>query len=176
MRGVIFMLLGLGGYSLAQAECLPIYQHQFKTLQGQTVDFCQFQDKPILIVNTASKCGFTPQFEALESLYDQYKDKGLVVIGFPSNDFRQEPGNNKQIGDFCKLTYSVKFPMVEKSSVTGSSANSLYQQLIKQTGQAPQWNFYKYVILPGGQKVYSFNSMTRPESEDIMSKIKPYLK
>lgn len=176
MRGVIFMLLSLGSYSLAQADCAPLYQHQFKTLQGQTVDFCQFQDKPILVVNTASKCGFTPQFEALEALYEQYKDKGLVVIGFPSNDFRQEPGNNKQIGDFCKLTYAVKFPMVEKSSVAGSTANPLYQQLIKQTGQAPQWNFYKYVILPGGQKVYSFNSMTRPESEDIMGKIKPYLK
>ncbi|BEV08166.1 MULTISPECIES: glutathione peroxidase [unclassified Methylophilus] len=176
MRSFILMFLTLGGVSMAEAECLPLYQHQFKTLQGQTVDFCQFQDKPVLIVNTASKCGFTPQFEALEAMYEQYKDKGLVVIGFPSNDFRQEPGNNKQIGDFCKLTYSVKFPMVEKSSVTGSGANPLYQQLIKQTGQAPQWNFYKYLILPGGQKVYSFNSMTRPESEEILGKIKPHLK
>ncbi len=176
MRSFILMFLTLGGVSMAEAECLPLYQHQFKTLQGQTVDFCQFQDKPVLIVNTASKCGFTPQFEALEAMYEQYKDKGLVVIGFPSNDFRQEPGNNKQIGDFCKLTYSVKFPMVEKSSVTGSGANPLYQQLIKQTGQSPQWNFYKYLILPGGQKVYSFNSMTRPESEEILGKIKPHLK
>ncbi len=176
MRSMIIALLTVGGIHMAQADCLPIYQHQFTTLQGQTVDFCQYQDKPILVVNTASKCGFTPQFEALENLYSQYKDKGLLVVGFPSNDFRQEPGNNKQIGDFCKLTYAVKFPMIEKSSVTGSQANPLYQQLIKQTGQSPQWNFYKYVILPGGQKVYVFNSMTRPESEEIMSKIKPYLK
>lgn len=176
MRSLIFILLSLGGYSMAHADCLPSYQHQFKTLQGQTVDFCQFQDKPVLVVNTASKCGFTPQFEALEGIYAQYKDKGLVIIGFPSNDFRQEPGNNKQIGDFCKLTYAVKFPMVEKSSVTGGAANPLYQQLIKQTGQAPQWNFYKYLILPGGQKVYAFNSMTQPDSDEVMSKIKPYLK
>lgn len=176
MRGWIVAFFTLGASSMVNAECLPLYQHQFKTLQGQTVDFCQYQDKPILVVNTASKCGFTRQFEALEALHEKYKDKGLVIVGFPSNDFKQEPGSNKQIGDFCKLTYSVKFPMVEKSSVTGSNANPLYQQLIKQTGQAPQWNFYKYVILPGAQNVYSFNSMTRPDSEDILGKIKPYLK
>lgn len=176
MRLIGLLLLALGGTHMAYADCAPLYQHQFKTLQGQTVDLCQYQDKPILVVNTASKCGFTPQFEALESMYQQYKDKGLLVVGFPSNDFRQEPGNNKQIGDFCKLTYSVKFPMMEKSNVTGSAANPFYQQLIKQTGQAPQWNFYKYVILPGGQKVYAFNSMTSPDSEEIMGKIKPFLK
>lgn len=176
MRRCIIALFASGVFSImANAECLPLYQHQFRTLQGQTVDFCQFQDKPILIVNTASKCGFTPQFEALESLYQQYKDKGLMVIGFPSNDFRQEPGSNKEIGDFCKLTYAVKFPMIEKTSVTGATANALYQQLIRQTGQSPQWNFYKYLILPGGQAVYSFNSMIRPESEEILGKIKPYL-
>lgn len=173
----LFMALSLLGFAtMSQAECLPFYQHQMKTLQGQTVDFCQYQDKPILVVNTASKCGFTPQFESLEKLYTQYKDKGLLVVGFPSNDFRQEPGNNKQIGDFCKLTYAVKFPMMEKSSVTGNQANPFYQQLIKQTGQAPQWNFYKYLILPGAQKVYVFNSMTNPESEELMGKVKPYLK
>lgn len=173
------LLIGFvfGGFAtMVQAECLPLYQHKFKTLQGETVDFCQFQDKPLLVVNTASKCGFTPQFESLESMYQQYKDKGLVVIGFPSNDFRQDPGSNKQIGDFCKMTYAVKFPMIEKSSVTGAQANSLYQMLIQQTGQAPQWNFYKYLILPNGQKIYVFNSMTRPESDDILAKVKPFLK
>ncbi len=173
--GIVISLI-IGAISVAHAECLPLYQHQFKTLQGGTVDLCQYQDKPILVVNTASKCGFTPQFESLEQLYSRYKDQGLLVVGFPSNDFRQEPGNNKQIGDFCKMTYAVKFPMAEKSSVTGNQANPLYQQLIKQTGQSPQWNFYKYLILPGGQKVYAFNSMTTPESEDILGKIKPYLK
>ncbi|HEY0906428.1 MAG TPA: glutathione peroxidase [Methylophilus sp.] len=176
MRAILAGWCLITGVSVVHAECLPIYQHQFKTLQGETIDLCQYQNKPILVVNTASKCGFTPQFEALEALYAQYKEKGLLVVGFPSNDFRQEPGNNKQIGDFCKLTYAVKFPMAEKSSVTGENANPFYQQLIRQTGQAPQWNFYKYVILPGGQKIYSFNSMTRPESDEIMSKLKPYLK
>jgi glutathione peroxidase len=176
MRSLFFACILLGLTSMAKANCLPLYQHKFVTLQGETVDFCQFQDKPILVVNTASKCGFTPQFEALEALYEQYKDKGLLVVGFPSNDFRQDPGTNKQIGDFCKLTYAVKFPMVEKSSVTGNGANPFYQMLIKQTGQSPQWNFYKYLILPGGQKVYVFNSMMNPQSEEILGKIKPFLK
>ena len=111
---------------MANAACLDLYNHQLTTLQGEKINLCDYQDKPILVVNTASKCGFTPQFEALESLYSQYKNKGLLVIGFPSNDFRQEPGNDKQIGDFCKLTYAVKFPMMTKSSVTGANANPFY--------------------------------------------------
>jgi glutathione peroxidase len=98
------------------------------------------------------------------------------VVGFPSNDFKQEPGNNKQIGDFCKLTYSVKFPMVEKTSVTGKTANPFYQQLIAKTGQSPSWNFYKYLILPEGKQVYAFDSMVQPDADVIADKIKPYLR
>ncbi len=161
---------------MANAACSELYNHQLTSLQGDKIDLCDYQDKPILVVNTASKCGFTPQFEALEALYSKYKDKGLLVIGFPSNDFRQEPGNDKQIGDFCKLTYAVKFPMMRKSSVTGSSANPFYQQLIAKTGQSPKWNFYKYVILPGGKNVYAYGSMVSPDSAEILDKIKPSLK
>ena len=92
---------------MANAACPEIYNHQITTLQGEKINLCDYQDKPILVVNTASKCGFTPQFEALEGLYSKNKDKGLLVIGFPSNDFRQDPGDNKAIGDFCKMTYGV---------------------------------------------------------------------
>ena len=137
---------------LASAACPEIYNHQFTTLQGKKIDLCDYQNKPILVVNTASKCGFTPQFEALEGMYKKYKAQGLLVIGFPSNDFRQDPGDNKAIGDFCKMTYGVQFPMVTKSSVTGANANPFYKQLAAKTGVAPQWNFYKYVILPGGKR------------------------
>ena len=161
---------------MANAACLDLYNHQFTTLQGGKINLCDYQDKPILVVNTASKCGFTPQFEALEGLYSQYKSKGLLVIGFPSNDFRQEPGNDKQIGDFCKLTYAVKFPMMTKSFVTGANANPFYKQLIAKTGQEPQWNFYKYVILPGGKNVYAYSSEVTPDSTEILGKIKPSLK
>lgn len=161
---------------LAAPACSGIYNQNLTTLQGEKINLCEYQKNPIIVVNTASKCGFTPQFEALEGLYSQYKDKGLLVIGFPSNDFKQEPGNNKQIGDFCKLTYSVKFPMMAKSSVTGEGANPLYKQLIAKTGQSPQWNFYKYVILPGGNQVFAFESTVQPDSNEIMGKIKPYLR
>ena len=168
MMGVSFMANA--------ATCPVFYNHEFTTLQGEKINLCNYQNKPILVVNTASKCGFTPQFEALEDLYKKHKDQGLLVIGFPSNDFRQDPGNNKEIGDFCKMTYGVNFPMVAKSSVTGPNANAFYKLLKERSGQAPMWNFYKYVITPGAKDVLAFESTVRPDSTDILSKIKPYLK
>lgn len=162
-------LTGLAG------ECPALFNHQFKTLQGETINLCDYRDKPILVVNTASKCGFTPQFEKLEGLYSQYKDKGLLVIGFPSNDFRQELKSDSEIGSFCKLTYGVKFPMVSKGSVTGANANPFYKQLATAAGQEPQWNFHKYVITQGGKSVQSFTSTTQPDDAAIIKLIKPYL-
>ena len=158
------------------ATCPELYNHKFTTLQGKKINLCDYQNKPILVVNTASKCGFTPQFEALEGLYKKHKDQGLLVIGFPSNDFRQDPGNNKEIGDFCKMTYGVNFPMVAKSAVTGPNTNAFYKLLKEKSGQAPMWNFYKYVVTPGAKEVLAFESTVRPDSADIMGKIKPYLK
>ena len=175
-RKTVLTTLILGASAMANAACPELYNHQITTLQGDKINLCDYQDKPILVVNTASKCGFTPQFEALEGLYSKNKDKGLLVIGFPSNDFRQDPGDNKAIGDFCKMTYGVKFPMATKSAVSGKDANPFYKQLIAKTGQAPQWNFYKYVIAPGGKEVTAFESTVKPGSEDMMKKISPYLK
>ncbi|WP_232522451.1 glutathione peroxidase [Chitinibacter sp. GC72] len=160
---------------LANAACSPILQHQFKTLQGQPFDLCQYAGKPILVVNTASKCGFTKQFAKLEKMYDQYKGRGLLVIGFPSNDFKQELETNAEIGEFCKLTYMVEFPMMEKTSVTGKSANPFYQQLIKASDTSPKWNFYKYLIAPDGKTVTAYSSMTEPDHKDIIAKIEGWL-
>ncbi|MDO9204509.1 MAG: glutathione peroxidase [Methylotenera sp.] len=176
MKAILLAILFLGASNMANATCSELYNHQLTTLQGDKINLCDYQNKPILVVNTASKCGFTPQFDALEGLYSKYKSKGLLVVGFPSNDFKQEPGNDKQIGDFCKLTYSVKFPMMTKSSVTGANANPFYKQLIAKTGQQPQWNFYKYVILPGGKDVYAFSSDVKPDSAEILDRIKSGLK
>jgi glutathione peroxidase len=176
MKQLFLSALLLGASQMANAACSELYNHQLTTLQGDKINLCDYQTKPILVVNTASKCGFTPQFDALEGMYSKYKDKGLLVIGFPSNDFKQEPGNDKQIGDFCKLTYAVKFPMMTKSSVTGPNANPFYKQLNAKTGESPQWNFYKYLILPGGKDVYAFSSMVKPDSAEILGKIKPSLK
>lgn len=159
----------------ANAACSELYNHQLTTLQGDKLNLCDYQSKPILVVNTASKCGFTPQFEKLESLYRRNKDKGLLVVGFPSNDFHQEPGGNKEIGDFCKNTYSVEFPMIAKSSVVGPNANPLYKSLTALTKQAPMWNFYKYLVLPDGN-VYAYSSDVDPESAQVIDKLKPFLK
>lgn len=161
---------------MAAESCEGIYNHQFKTLQGKAFNFCDYQDQPILVVNTASKCGFTPQFEGLERLYELYQAKGLLVVGFPSNDFKQDPAENKQIGDFCKMTYGVKFPMMEKSHVRGKEVNAFYKQLIVQSGASPKWNFYKYVIAPQGKKVTAFSSLTKPDSKALMKAIEPHLK
>jgi glutathione peroxidase len=161
--------------SSAAAECPALLNHQFTTLQGSNIDLCDYRDKTILVVNTASKCGYTPQFEKLEALYRRYKDKGLLVIGFPSNDFRQELKNNSEIGSFCKLTYGVEFPMVSKGSVTGANANPFYKQLTVTSGQEPQWNFHKYVVMPGGKAVRSFLSPVEPDDPELLKLIQPYL-
>lgn len=176
LQQLVFSIILLTATSMANAACSELYNHQFTTLQGDKINLCDYQDKPILVVNTASKCGFTPQFESLEGLYSNYKDKGLLVVGFPSNDFRQEYSSDKQIGDFCKMTYSVKFPMITKTSVTGANANPFYKQLAGKTGQAPSWNFFKYVVMPGGKEVYAYTSDVRPDAPEIMSKIKAGLK
>lgn len=161
---------------MAHAECTGIYNYQFKTLQDEDFDLCEYRDRPILLVNTASKCGFTPQFEKLENMYRKYRSKGLMVIGFPSNDFKQELVSNKEIGEFCRKTYSVDFPMMSQSSVVGPEANPLYKQLAEITQEPPMWNFYKYLILPGDEEVHVFSSDVDPESHRVMKRLKPYLK
>jgi glutathione peroxidase len=172
--GILLMLIS--PLSSLAGECPALLNHQFKTLQGESVNLCDYRDKPILVVNTASKCGFTPQFEKLEGLYSQYKDKGLLVIGFPSNDFRQELKSDSEIGSFCKLTYGVKFPMVSKGAVIGANAIPFYKQLAAAAGQQPQWNFHKYVITQGGKSVQSFTSTTQPDDPAIIKLITPDLK
>ena len=171
--GVFTLMLSA---NIASAACTGLYNHQFKTLNGKELNLCEYQNHVILVVNTASKCGFTPQFEALEKLYSTNKDKNLLVVGFPSNDFRQEHKTDKEVGDFCKMTYGVEFPMMTKTVVTGENANPFYKELIAKTNQAPKWNFYKYIITPNAKEVYAFTSMDTPNDPAIMSKITPYLK
>ena len=162
----------------AATNCSPLLSQTFPRLQDEVPQsLCQFQGKVILVVNTASYCGFTSQYDGLEKVYAKYKDKGLVVLGFPSNDFgQQEPGSNKEIADFCKNTYDVKFPMFAKSAVSGSIPNPLFKALIAKTGTTPKWNFYKYLIDRNGNVVDSFNSMTKPTSNSITSEIEKLLK
>lgn len=147
----------------ATASCEPLLQHHFLRLQDEKPQaLCQYSGKVLLVVNTASFCGFTAQYKGLEALYAKYRDKGLVVLGFPSNDFSQETGSNKEIADFCENTFGVKFPMFTKSSVSGKTANPLFKQLAAWTGSAPRWNFHKYVISRDGQEVSSFGTSVDP--------------
>jgi glutathione peroxidase len=152
--------------------CPAVLQHTVERLQDEKPqNLCQYAGKVVLVVNTASFCGFTPQYKSLEELHARYKDKGLVVLGFPSNDFSQEPENNKKIADFCENTYGVKFPMFSKTTVRGSDASPLFKQLTKLTDTAPKWNFYKYLISRDGQLVQSFNSTTDPLSKGFLSEV-----
>ena len=161
-----------------EAEACPaILNHKFNRLQDDAPqDLCQYKGKVALVVNTASYCGFTNQYEGLEKAYAKYSSKGLVVLGFPSNDFgKQEPGSSKEIADFCYNTYGVKFPMFAKSSVTGKDINPLHAQLVKATGTTPKWNFYKYLIDRKGNVVAAYSSMTKPDDKKLVADIEKAL-
>lgn len=133
---------------------------------------CQYAGKTILVVNTASYCGFTSQYQGLEGLYAKYQKQGLVVLGFPSNDFgKQEPGSAKEIADFCFNTYGVKFPMMSKTVVSGPGKNPFYKGLVNATGQEPGWNFHKYLIDRNGKVVGSFQSAVKPDSPMLVAAI-----
>jgi glutathione peroxidase len=161
----------------AAASCPAVLKHTFKRLQDESPqDLCQYAGKVVLVVNTASYCGFTPQYEGLEALYAKYAARGLVVLGFPSNDFKQESGDAKKIADLCYNTYGVKFPMFASTSVTGADANPLYSELIKTTGNAPKWNFNKYLIDRNGKVLDYFPSKVTPQDPALVSKIEQALR
>src|SRR5215467_3830071 len=163
--------------STQTASCPPLLDHEFNRLQtGKPESLCQYRGKVLLIVNTASFCGYTHQYEGLEAMYRKYKDRGLVVLGFPSNDFgSQEPGSNKEIAEFCRLTYGVQFPMFEKSSVTSLNTNPLYVELREKTGQVPKWNFFKYVLDRNGKPAGTFASAVEPDNRDLVSLVEKLL-
>ena len=156
--------------------CPATLQHTFARLQDEKPQsLCQYSGKVVLIVNTASFCGFTGQYKGLEDLYSRYKDKGLVVLGFPSNDFSQEKGSNQQIADFCEHTFGVKFPMFAKSSVKGPDASPLYRQLATLSGTAPRWNFHKYLLARDGTLVDNYASLTGPDNKGLVKAIEQEL-
>ena len=160
----------------AATSCSGLLQQNVLRLQDEKPQsLCQYSGKVVVVVNTASFCGFTPQYQGLEELHAKYKDRGLVVLGFPSNDFSQETGSNKDIADFCENTFGVKFPMFTKTSVSGKDASPLFKQLAAKTGTTPRWNFYKYVIARDGVSVVSFNSMTEPTSRKFISELETQL-
>ena len=169
-------LAALPAQAAGDASCPATLQHTFPRLQDEKPQsLCQYSGKVALVVNTASYCGFTPQYKGLESLYAKYKDQGLVVLGFPSNDFAQEKSSNKEIADFCESTFGVKFPMFGKSSVRGRDANPLFRQLAEKTGRQPLWNFHKYLIGRNGSVIANYTSLTDPTDRDLLRDIEKQL-
>lgn len=182
LKRIVFsaFLLGIAAPSWAQSapqSCPSLLNQRFNRLQDEAPqNLCQYSGKVALVVNTASYCGYTSQYEGLEKLHAKYAPQGLVVLGFPSNDFgSQEPGTSKEIADFCFNTYGVKFPMFAKSSVTGPNANPLHAELAKTTGTAPKWNFHKYLIDRSGKVVGSYPSKVTPEDRRLVGDIEKAL-
>jgi glutathione peroxidase len=163
--------------SLPSLACPATLNHTLLRLQDEKPQsLCQYQGKVILAVNTASYCGFTRQYKGLEALHEKYQAEGLVVLGFPSNDFAQEKGSNQEIADFCENTFGVKFPMFAATSVKGPQANPFFKHLVTQGATPPRWNFYKYLIGRDGKLIDSYNSMTEPDGRALISAIERGLK
>ncbi len=173
---VLLAAAGLPAAGFAATACPALLDHTVKRLPGVKAEsLCQYQGKVILVVNTASRCGFTPQFDGLQKIYREYQARGFVVLGFPSNDFNQELAEGQKIADFCRLNYGVDFPMFEKSLVKGAGANPFYQGLIKVSGEAPMWNFHKYLIARDGKTVIPLHSRIEPDSRELRAKIEAML-
>lgn len=173
------LILPLPSHAQAAATedaCPALMNQQFLRLQDEKPQsLCQYAGKVLLVVNTASYCGYTPQYKGLEELHGKYRERGLVVLGFPSNDFEQEKSSNKEIAQFCENTFGVKFPMAAKSSVSGKDALPLFKQLAAKTNTPPRWNFYKYVIARDGVQVAAFNSAVDPASGQFVKEIEKQL-
>lgn len=168
------LLIAHGSASAQDPICSDDSRFENRRLAEDKIDnICQtYKNKVMLVVNTASRCAYTDQYDGLEALYRKYRRQGLVVIGFPSNDFgAQEPGTEKSIKDFCRLTYGVEFPMYSKTKVIGRHADPFYQKLKQVSGQSPRWNFHKYLIDRKGHLVNSYRSSVSPKNSQLIDDI-----
>jgi glutathione peroxidase len=179
---VLFCVVSVLSFPLNAAvqaqQCSPLLDFEFQQLNDETqVNLCKvYQGQVIMIVNTASRCAYTDQYDSLEKLYKQYRNSGFVVLGFPSNDFgQQEPGSEAQIRDFCRLTYGVEFPMFEKTHAAQLNAHPLFHALGKAAGRYPGWNFHKYLIGRDGQLVRDFSSSIDPAQLQVRKVIEAEL-
>jgi glutathione peroxidase len=171
---ILLFILSMAGAIHAQST-KPVYQFTVTDLYGKTFDFSSLKGKKVMIVNTASKCGLTPQYKLLEALYEKYKDQNFVIVGFPANNFAgQEPGNNSEIAEFCQQNYGVTFPMMEKISVKGADQHPIFKYLTTKAendfqDSEVQWNFQKYLIDANGYLVKVIPPRTLPDSPEIIS-------
>jgi len=176
---VLALMVGFGSAATANASCPALLDQSFRPLaQKEAVRLCdRFAGQVLLVVNTASKCGFTPQYEGLEALQQRYAEQGFAVVGFPSNDFgEQEPGSETEIAEFCTLTYGVKFPMFEKTVVRGEGVHPFYRALAEAGGGEPRWNFHKYLIDRDGKVLGGYGSRVKPDAPELTEAIEAALK
>ena len=168
-KKLLALALMASAFTASANTCPDILKFMKRKLNSQeTVNMCkEFQGKTLLIVNTASYCGFTPQFEGLEAMYDQYKSQDFVVLGFPSHEFNQEAKDEGKTAELCELTYGVKFPMFEPTDVKGENADPMYRMLAEATGEAPSWNFNKYLVDKQGNILKHYPSKVTP-SDDVL--------
>jgi glutathione peroxidase len=172
VRRFLFSLLLVSAN--AMAACPALLDRKLETIDEKQRSLCEYAGKVVLVVNTASECGYTPQYEGLEALYRKYRERGLVVLGFPMNDFGgQEPGSNKEIASFCVNQYAIDFPMFAKTDL---KKNPLFADLAKATGQAPSWNFHKYLVDRSGRRVQSFATRVAPQDAQLVNAIENLLK
>ena len=176
MKRLTTLVIATLAPGLAAAACPDYLDHDMRKLHSkEQVNFCELQQgRPMLIINTASHCGYTKQFKGLEALHQQYRDQGLVVVGFASNDFKQEAKDEAKAAEVCYVNYGVTFTMIAPSHVKGDEANPVFQELAKQT-DSPSWNFNKYLVDASGKVVEHFGSNTRPDSKDLTQAVESIL-
>ncbi len=173
-----FAVAAVAGGPMTAANAANAYDFSFTAIEGGALPLATFKGKAVLVVNTASQCGFTPQYEGLQALWQAYRDRGLVVLGVPSNDFGgQEPGSNAEIKKFCEITFNVDFPMTEKVVVKGAGAHPFYKWAAGELGAlaAPKWNFHKYLVAPDGRLVDWFSTPTGPDAPRLRAAIEKAL-
>ena len=176
---LVFFLIMFGLFSKVSANYIKLaYDFEFSGIEGKTIKLSDYKNKVIVVVNVASRCGFTNQYDGLQKLWTDYKDKDLVVLGVPTNDFKQEPGSNSEIKDFCETNFNVSFPMTKKVNVIGKKSHPFYKWAKDNHGKSaiPKWNFHKIIIGKKGKVVDTFASITNPSSSRFISFIEDQIK
>ena len=171
MKKLLVFLIMLSFFSkVASGSSTNAYDYEFKSIDGDKIKLSDYKGKVIVVVNVASRCGYTPQYEGLQSLWSNYKNKDVIVLGVPTNNFRQEPGSNKEIKDFCESNFGITFPMTEKISVIGNNSHPFYKWAKEDygIGAIPKWNFHKIIIGKEGKIVDTFSSITKPSSKKFL--------
>ena len=176
---LIIFLLMFGFFDKASANYSKLaYDFEFNSIEGDKIKLNDYKNKVLIVVNVASRCGYTPQYDGLQKLWSNYKNKDVIVIGVPTNNFKQEPGNNKEIKDFCEANFGINFPMTEKIDVIGKDAHPFYKWAKKNhgIGAIPKWNFHKIIIGKNGKVVDTFASFTKPTSDKFLNRLEKEIK